>query len=79
MFALDNTGSFFGHVDFALSSPDAEARRAFSVKARTNMELLVLQKSDLFDIDAHFKSEILELFAHSKETYLSLLQFHERA
>lgn len=54
VFALNNAGSFFGHIDFALSAPESEARRAFSVKSRTNLELLVLQKADLFDIDANF-------------------------
>ena len=52
VFAVNKTGSFFGDIDFTLSTEEAEAKRAFSVKARTNVELLVLQKQDLFNLDS---------------------------
>lgn len=59
VFAVNKAGSYFGDIDFTLSTELAEAQRAFSVKARTNVELLVLQKQDLFNLDSQFKREIM--------------------
>lgn len=42
MFAVNKQGSFFGDVDFTLTTEDGEANRYFSVKAKTDVELLVL-------------------------------------
>ena len=65
MFAVNKTGSFFGDIDFTQSSEDEEARREFSVKAKTNVELLTLEKEDLFKLDQEFVTEIKQLFSHS--------------
>ena len=69
VFAVNKTGSFFGDVDFTQSSEDHEARREFSVKAKTNVELLTLSKEDLFKLDQEFASEIKQLFSHSLSNY----------
>ena len=39
-----------------------EPKRLFTVKAKTDMDLLLLEKEDLYSIDNEFKKEIFSLF-----------------
>ena len=39
--------------------------RDFTVKARTDMELLLLEKAELYAVDSHYKREIFSLFENS--------------
>ncbi len=62
IYATLTEGSHFGDTDFLhLDSPDP--RRRFCVKALTDVELLLLHKSDLLQIGVEFKPDIAELFA----------------
>lgn len=69
LFAVNKTGSFFGDIDFTFSSKENNAKRVFSVKARTNVELLTLGKQDLYNLDSEFSTEIMQLFSHSAQNY----------
>lgn len=69
VFAVNRSGTFFGDIDFTLAEGEGEAKRAFSVKAKSNVELLTLQKQDLFNLDSEFSSEIKQLFEQSVENF----------
>ncbi len=64
IFATNKPGSYFGDIDFA-AGDGQEPSRQFTVKAKTDMELLVLQKSDLYSIDNEFREETFSLFRNS--------------
>ena len=64
-FAHIYAGSFFGDVDFTASTHMSESKRLFSVKALSDMDLLLLSKEDLFDIDIEFKNQVFKLFNKS--------------
>ena len=72
MFAYCHEGGYFGDVDFAASNQTSESKRLFSVKALTDMDLLLLEKSVLFNIDVEFKREVLHLFEHSHRQVIRL-------
>ena len=59
-------GSHFGDIDFTNMEEGDTSRRNFTVKARKEMDLLLLEKSDLFAVDNNFKKEIFSLFEHSR-------------
>ncbi len=66
IFASHGDGSHFGDVDFVtLTEGGSPQQRLFTVKAKTEMDLLLLEKADLFSLDNAFKAEILSLFHHS--------------
>ena len=44
MFALNEKGSYFGDVEFVECSEKGEVDRLFAVKAKSDVELLMLQK-----------------------------------
>lgn len=79
MFAVNKQGSFFGDVDFTLTTEDGEANRYFSVKAKTDVELLVLQKQDLYQIDLQFKREMTNLFVRSTSQFERLRGYFDKA
>ncbi len=79
MFAVNKVGSFFGDVDFTLTTEDGEANREFTVKAKTDVELLVLQKHDLYEIDLQFKNEMTDLFSKTAEQFERLKDYHQKA
>ncbi len=56
-------------MDFTASNTKKESKRLFSVKAMSDMDLLILEKEDLYQIDLEFKKEVLLLFS---ESYLEL-------
>ena len=47
IFATSKTGSHFGDVDFISGG----LKRAFTVKAKTDLDLLMLEKDDLYSLD----------------------------
>ncbi len=53
--------------------------RQFPVKALTDVELLVLEKQDLYKIDMDFKNEIYLLFDRNKEKLAQLRSCARRA
>lgn len=65
IFATNQEGSFFGDIDFTNCDEASESKRLFSVKALTDMDLLFLEKSTLYDIDIDFKKEVFHLFSRS--------------
>lgn len=44
VFAMNRAGSYFGDVDFIFIEEDSDSFRNFTVKARTDVELLTLAK-----------------------------------
>ncbi len=58
MFAINKAGSYFGDIDFTLSTTESEASRLYTVKAMSDVSLLALHKQDLYEIDIKFKKEI---------------------
>ncbi len=44
------------------SDETADQKRLFSVKAMSDMDLLFLEKADLYEIDVDFKKEVFHLF-----------------
>lgn len=79
VFAINKEGSCFGELDFAISALNKEAVRQYPVKALSNVELLVLEKQDLYKIDMEFKNEIYLLFDQSKESLRELRKYANRA
>lgn len=65
IYASLNQGSVFGETDLIPFRGDEPERRSFSVKALTDVELLLLQKTDLYSLGSEFKKEITELFQDS--------------
>ena len=65
MFAYCHQGGYFGDEDFAASNQTSESKRLFTVKAVSDMDLLLLEKNVLFNIDVEFKGEVLQLFERS--------------
>ncbi len=65
VFHREGPGSHFGDVDYAASSQDNESVRLFTLKAMSDMDLLFLEKEELFNIDIEFKEEVLALFTDS--------------
>ena len=65
IFATHKSGSHFGDIDFANLNEGENPRRHFTVKARTDMELLLLEKANLYSCDNNFKRELFSLFEHS--------------
>ncbi len=63
VYAINMLGSNFGDIDFTASNEEQEAKRLFSVKAMSDIDLLFLQKEDLFELDMEFKKEVMNLFA----------------
>ena len=62
IFATNKAGSYFGDIDFAVINQKRETTRLFTVKAKTDMDLLLLEQEDLYSIDSQFKKEIFSLF-----------------
>lgn len=60
IFAKNREGSLFGDIDFIDTSP--ETRRVFSIKALSDMDLLLFPRNDLFQLDLDFKKEVVNLF-----------------
>lgn len=65
IFATNITGSYFGDVDFAASDELKESKRLYSVKAMSDMDLLLLKKEDIYEMDMEFKDEVMGLFTRS--------------
>ena len=53
--------------------------RHFPVKALTDVEVMVLEKSDLYKIDLEFKNEIFTLFQSCKEKLNKLRSYAFKA
>ena len=51
VFAMNRAGSYFGDVDFIYIEEEDQSYRQFTVKARTDVELLTLQKEDIYAMD----------------------------
>ena len=66
-------------MEFAILSEGAETRREFTVKAKTDMELLFLQKGDLYALDNEFKDIVLGLFSRSIHHYHTLQNMNRRS
>ena len=79
IFATNKPGSYFGDIDFAVINQRREATRLFSVKARTDMDLLLLEKDDLFLLENQFKKEILSLFENSLSHLEKLTSMNRRS
>lgn len=62
IFATNKAGSYFGEIDFISLNVSAKPRRMFTVKAKTDMDLLFLDQEDLYSMDNEFKKEMLSLF-----------------
>ena len=43
IFATNKAGSYFGEMDFAALQHSMEMKRSFTVKAKTDMDLLLLE------------------------------------
>lgn len=56
VFAINKEGSYFGELEFAISTEQQEVYRHFPVKALTDVEVMVLEKNDLYKIDLEFKN-----------------------
>lgn len=67
IYATVKEGNYFGDVDFMSDEDNEDYKRLFSVKAMSDLELLLLEKSDLYQIGLEFKNEISDLFSHSQE------------
>ena len=57
-------GSYFGDYDFLISG-DNEGKRSFTSKALSDVELLLLDKKDLYKVDLEFKSITETLFSNA--------------
>ena len=79
VYAVNKEGTHFGDIEFVFSTEEEEARRQYSVKALSDLELLVLEKDDLYALDLEFKLEILELFENSLNRNNKLQVFREKA
>ena len=83
VFALNKPGSFFGHLDFAAAPhhpPHLEPARQFSVKALSDVELLVLEKQDLFKIEEPLlQKELARLFEDSRSKLRTLTKYAKEA
>ena len=79
VFAINKEGSYFGELEFAISSDQQEVARKFAVKALTDVEVLVLEKSDLYKIDLEFKNEIFSLFSRGKDKLAKLKSYALKA
>ena len=58
-------GTHFGDIDFTNLSEGDNPSRHFTVKAMTEMDLLLLEKEDLYAVDNCFKKEVFSLFQYS--------------
>ncbi len=56
--------SYFGEYDFLVSGA-SEGRRTFTTKALTDVELLLLDKKDLYKVDLEFKDVTEQLFSNA--------------
>ena len=65
VFGTLRQGAHFGDIDFTNLEEGATNCRHFSVKAKKDMELLLLEKADLYAVDNNFKKELFSLFEHS--------------
>lgn len=64
-------------MDFVINKGEAEAHRHFTVKAKKDVELLVISKGDLYQIGLEFKKEIIELFEEAEERYENLSELRK--
>lgn len=48
IFSEFKEGTYFGDVDFVINKKEAEPKRNFTVKAKRDVELLVISKADLY-------------------------------
>ena len=72
VFATNLAGSYFGDVDFAASDELHESKRLYSVKAMTDMDLFLLKKEDIYNMDQEFKDEVTGLFHRSHSQLIKL-------
>lgn len=79
IFAVNKPGSYFGDIDFTLSTHSAEAKRQYTIKAISEIHVLALHKHDLYNIDLNFKTEILALFEKSQLYSARLRKFNAEA
>ena len=79
VFAINKEGTFFGELEFSISSDQTEVPRKFPVKALTDVEVMVLEKNDLYKIDLQFKSEIFSLFSRGKDKLNKLKSYAQKA
>ena len=79
VFAINKEGSYFGELEFAISSDQQEVARKFAVKALTDVEVMVLEKNDLYKIDLEFKNEIFSLFSSGKDKLAKLKSYALKA
>ena len=56
IYATVKEGNYFGDVDFMKDEENEDYKRLFSVKAMSDLELLLLEKSDLYQIGLEFKN-----------------------
>ena len=67
VFGAIRKGLHFGDTDFTSLKEGDTNRRNFTVKARTDMDLLFLEKEDLLAVNDFFQEEISSLFKHSSQ------------
>lgn len=78
IFATHRPGSHFGDIDFAHLIEGEVSTRHFTVKARTDMDLLLLEKADLYSVDNSFKKEVFSLFQYSLKHLQKLREMSRR-
>ena len=79
IFAVNGAGSYFGDVDFTLSSRTTDAKRFYSVKALSDVTVLALHKKDLYTLDEEFLGEVQEFFRRSEKHERKLRDYLRRA
>ncbi len=81
MFAGKNAGTFFGELDFLREGDKGqlEARRTFTIKAKSLCIAMFLPKSALLQIGPEFRAAVSELFALAEEERKKLLEMRDKA
>ena len=79
IFATNKAGSYFGEIDFISLNESHTPKRLFTVKAKTDMDLLFLDQDDLYSIDNQFKKEMLSLFNNAFEHLDKLKVMNKRS
>ena len=51
IFATNTAGSYFGEIDFTQIHSTSDIARRFTVKAKTDMDLLLLESKEMYSID----------------------------
>lgn len=65
IFASSKGSSYLGDIEYADMNPQREPKRLFTVKAKTDMDLLILEKEDIYSLYNQFREEASSLFSNS--------------